>query len=421
MKKQSGNALVIVVVLLAVLIILVPGFVQFITSDTRNTVKSNNSTRAFQLAETALERGFQILIQSTTTLALVSSGTAVAGFNFDTVYSEPNMGDYQIRLTSQTATTILITGVGRAAVGGSIRGVRAEFARLGDISNSITAEGIVGMGGSTEVEWGSVLSRTAITTSGRNHPRFYSVGSITPQDGNGSAPPNTDSVQWWSYKSDLPPTPTLDMAYYQAQALADGATISACGSTFYKVGDVAFKGCENGGSPRTGTWFVTGNATFRPGSGGNIMDGVLIALGYVEIQGNGGSTRNMTVPVPPKAWKEYGNDWNFYRSNFDGAAPASYAAAVAADYSASTNKALSNILFSGLFYAGGGLQFTGSGNSSVYAVAIVQGAPALGSNHTFYFNPDAAAAAKTTNRSIQRISWRDVGCSWDSGNTVVCP
>ncbi|MBL8023169.1 MAG: hypothetical protein JNK54_02650 [Elusimicrobia bacterium] len=421
MKKPTGNALVMVVVILAVLMILVPGFVQFITSDTRLTVKANNSTRAFQLAESALERGFQTLTMSTATLALVSSGTAVAGYNFDVTYSEPNVGEYQIRLASQTASTILITGVGRTTADGAVRAVRAEYARLGDLNNSITAEGIVGMGGSTEVEWGSVLSRTGIATSGRNHPRFYSVGSVTPQDGNGSAPPNTDNVQWWSYKTDLPPNPTLDLPYYQVQSQADGATISACGSTFYKVGDSSFKGCKNGGSPQTGTWFVTGNASFKPGSGGNIMEGVLIALGYVEIQGNGGSSRTMTVPVPPKAWKEYGNDWNYYRSNFDGAAPGSYAAAVAADYTASTTKTIDNILFSGLFYAGGGLQFTGSGNSSVYAAAIVQGAPALGSNHTFYFNPDAAVAAKTTNRSIQRISWRDVACTWETGSNAACP
>lgn len=410
----------IVVVLLAVLLVLVPGMIQFVTSDSRMSVKAGGSTRAFQMAETGLERGFQTLIQSTSTLAAISSGTAVAGYNFDVTYTEPGVGEYQIRLASQTSTTILITGVGRPIGGREVRGVRAEYARVGDITNAITAEGLVGMGGSTEVEWASVLSRTAITTAGRNHPRFYSIGSITPQDGNGSAPPNSDSVQWWSYKTDLPPNPTLDMVYYQTQAQAGGATSSACGSTFYKVGNVTFKGCNSGASPTTGTWFVTGNATFQAGAGGNMMEGVLIALGYVQIQGNGGSSRNMTVPVPPKAWREYGNDWAYYKSNFDGAAPASYAAAVTADYSSTANANISNILFNGLFYAGGGLQFSGSGNAAVYAAAIVQGAPSLGSNLTFYFNPNAAAAAKTTNQSVQRISWRDVGCSWSSGNAV-CP
>lgn len=420
MNNKKGNVLVIVVVLLAVLLILVPGMIQFVTSDARMSVKAGGNTRAFQMAETALERGFQTLIQSTTTLAQVSSGTVVAGYNFDVTYTEPGMGEYQIRFASQTATTILVTGVGRPIGGSEIRGVRAEFARVGDVTNAITAEGLVGMGGSTEVEWASILSRTAINTAGRAHPRFYSVGNISPQDVNGVTPPNTDNVQWWSYKTDLPPTPTLDMPYYQAQAQAGGATSSDCGSTFYKVGNVTFKGCNSGASPTVGTWFVTGNATFQAGAGGNMMEGVLIALGYVEIQGNGGSSRTMTVPVPPKAWKEYGNDWAYYKSNFDGAAPASYAAAAAADYSAGVNTNISNILFSGLFYAGGGLQFTGSGNSAVYGAAIVQGAPALGSNHTFYFNPNAAAAAKTSNRSLQRISWRDVGCSW-SGASAVCP
>lgn len=419
MNNNRGNALVIVIVLLGVLIILVPGMIQFVTSDARMSVKAGGNTRAFQMAETALERGFQSLLLSSTTLALASSGTVVAGYNFDVTYTEPGMGEYQIKFSSKTATTLLVTGVGRPLSGGEVRGVQAEYARVGDVTNAITAEGLVGMGGSTEVEWASVLSRTAITTAGRAHPRFYSVGNITPQDVNGVTPPNSDSVQWWSYKTDLPPNPTLDMPYYQALAQAGGATAAACGGTFYKVGNVTFRGC-NAGAPTVGTWFVTGNATFQAGMGGNMMEGVLIALGFVEIQGNGGSSRTMTVPVPPQAWKEYGNDWAFYRTNFDGAAPATYAAAVAADYTSGASATISNILFSGLFYAGGGLQFTGSGNSAVYGAAIVQGAPSLGSNHTFYFNPNAAAAAKTTNRSLQRISWKDVNCHW-SGASAVCP
>jgi hypothetical protein len=52
------------------------------------------------LAESALDRGYQELILSTTNWATVTAGTPVPGFNFDTTYTSPEGGEYRIRFSS---------------------------------------------------------------------------------------------------------------------------------------------------------------------------------------------------------------------------------------------------------------------------------------------------------------------------------
>ncbi len=221
----------------------------------------------------------------------------------------------------------------------------------------------------------------------------------------------------------MPAMPTLDLNYYKGVAHAAGAAPGGCGSgTYYSTSDINFKGCNGGGAGVTGTFYTTTNVQFQAGSGGNIINGVVIALGIVDIQGNGGATRNMTVPVPSKAWKEYRNDWANFKTTFDGGAPATYAAAVAADYSTpiTTTYAMSGVLVNGIIYSGGNFQDTGSGNSAFYGVAIVGGAPSIGSTSDFYFNPAATTLARTATQAPQRVAWQDVACNW-SGANATCP
>jgi hypothetical protein len=370
------------------------------------------------LAELGLERGYQQLVLTTSTFVSVTSGTAVAGFNFDTTYSDPAGGEYQIRLSSGASGTVYVTAVGRNRGGTEIRAIKTRYSGSGVLDNSIYSEGSVSVAASGNVEWAAIVSHSAITTTS-NHPRLYSTSSIS-KDANGATPPNTDNIQWWSFQSNLPPMPSIDLVYYQGLAAAAGAAPAGCGGAYHLTGDRIMKGCNGGGAGVTGTFYTTGYLQFKAGSGGNIINGNVVTLGYVDVSGNGGATRSMNVPVPPKAWKEYGNDWAFYKATYDAAAPATYAAAVAADYTSAANKTINDVIVNGLIYAGGNFQDTGSGNANFYGVAIVGNAPSIGSNSTFYFNPTLVTAVRTLAQRPQRISWTDVSCTW-SGASAVCP
>jgi hypothetical protein len=65
------------------------------------------------------------------------------------------------------------------------------------------------------------------------------------------------------------------------------------------------------------------------------------------MDGNGGSFKSLSVPIPPDAWREYGEAtgtaWAHYQA-MDPSAPATYAAAEAADYVATGNYTINDLL-----------------------------------------------------------------------------
>lgn len=418
MKNKRGQVLLAGIVLLLGLSVLIPVLIQFVQSESRQTVKSQKNTLAFHLAELGLERGYQQLILTTSTWVTVSSGGVITGFNFDSTYTDPiSGGEYQIRLSSATGTAVYVTAVGRDAAKREIRAIKAMFSGSGNLTNVVYSGDQVSVSGSSNVEWGPVMARNDI--SGANaHPRYYSTGKVDPFD---TAPglPNTDNVQWWSYYANVPQMPNIDLNYYKGQAQAAGATTAGCGGTFYKVGNIDFQGCIGAGPTfMTGTWYMTGNGTFKAGGSGNGIQGNVIMLGNLEMQGNGGRTMSMNVPLPPEAWKEYGNDWAYYKGTWDPTAPATYAAAVAASYTASRVVNITNILIDGLMYAGGNYQATGAGNAAYRGVVVCAAQPTFGANITLYYNPTVSYTS-TTN-VVQRSSWQDVKCTWATAGNAVC-
>ena len=415
MKNKRGQVLLAGVVLLLGLSLLIPVLIQFVQNESRMTLKVQKNTQAFHLAELALERGYQQLILTTSTWVTVSSGGVAAGFNFDTTYTDPSGGEYQIRLSSSTGSGIFITAVARDKDRKEVRAVRGMFTGSGNLSNVIYSGDQISVSGSSNIEWGPVMARNDISGA-LSHPRYYSTGKVDPFD---TAPglPNTDNVQWWSYYANVPQMPNIDLNYYKNQAIAAGATTAGCGGTFYKVGTIDFQGCIGPGpSFKTGTWYMTGNGTFKSAAPGNGIQGTVIMLGNLEMQGNGGRTMSMNVPLPPQAWKEYANDWAYYLATWDPTAPATYAAAVAANYLASGNRNITNILIDGLMYTGGNYQATGAGNAAYRGAVICVAQPSLGSNITIYFNP--ALSYQSTTNVVQRTAWQEARCTWDVGNAV---
>lgn len=424
MNSKRGQVLLGAMVLLLALAVFVPILVQFVQTESRHMVKGEKNTQAFQLAEAAIERGYQNLILSTTTWAMASSGTVVTGFDFDQTYISPSGGEYQIGYSTGAGSSVYVTGVGRDRDRKEIRAIKAQYVGNGDLGNSIYSGGQVSVHGSANIEWGPVFSRTDITTGGAKWPRFYSTGKIDPLDTNPSVP-NSDNLQYWAYYSNMPNFPTIDLNYYKtkAQTLDSGGTPpAACGGNYYKVGNITFQGCDGGGAGQSGTWYMTGNGTLKAGGGGNYLIGEVIILGNLEMNGNGGSFKSLTVSIPPEAWQEYcessGVAWTHYQT-MDGSAPASCAAATAGSYEATGTYTITNVLVNGLMYQGGNYQATGSGNASFYGVVYCIAQPSLGANMTLWYQPNLSMV--TTSSLVQRVSWQDVVCTWDPSGNAVCP
>ncbi len=223
-KKEAGQVIIGAIVLLVVLTVMIPALVLFIQKESDWSVKAQRSTRAFQLAEAGIERGYQAMILSTTTLASVELGTPQLNYSFDHSYSDLPGGQYEINIVgSPAAQTITITGVGEDTAGKEVRAIQVVYATPGAYPAAIYAINSASITGNPNVEWGPVASPGPITTdASHTFPRYYSGGDITPFDANAGTPPNTDNLQWWSYYP-LPPAPSIDLASYKSARRARDA------------------------------------------------------------------------------------------------------------------------------------------------------------------------------------------------------
>ena len=83
MKSRSGQVLIGVLLLLMVLMIIVPAMVVYVQHEAKWSGKESETTNAFQLAEAAVDRGYQKVTESTTTWQSFQSGTQTAGYHLD--------------------------------------------------------------------------------------------------------------------------------------------------------------------------------------------------------------------------------------------------------------------------------------------------------------------------------------------------
>ena len=71
MRKDKGQVLVGVIVFLLVLAVIVPAMVLYVQNEARWSVKQQQNTNAFQLAEAAIDIGYQKVTESTSTWASI--------------------------------------------------------------------------------------------------------------------------------------------------------------------------------------------------------------------------------------------------------------------------------------------------------------------------------------------------------------
>lgn len=418
-NNRSGQmAITMVISILLFLLLMFPVMNLFVRNEGRWSVKEKKSTAAFHLAEAGVDRACWKMLENSDMWVITGTGT-IAGYNFDQVYTDLGGGSYAIRISSDPTNPDrrIIDAVGKETTSSQLRRIRLYLENTDTSMNfAVRSENEAELeGGNSQVEWGPVVSRGEIDAQGRNYPRFYSAGHVSPQDG-GSNTAGTDNLYWWSYYS-VPSAPAINFSYYLSSAQASGA--SPCGGNYYTVGDRTFMGCHDKSGK---TYYVTGNVILKAGGGGNHIAGTIITLGNIQFSGNGGSANgadgSYNANLPSNAWKEYGANWAHYKT-FDPTAPATYADAVSAGYTA-VNKTypLSGVLVHGFLYARGEMELQGGGNGVFHGFVMTGDEFEMEtSNYTVYYDPVISAAARlsTGQVTIARKNWYEVKPEWPSG------
>ena len=429
MSQRRGQLLVGVLILMMVLAIIVPTMVTYLQNEAKWSVKQGQNSNAFQLAEAAVDRGYQKLTESTGTWKSLQQGNSFQHFRFDKAYGELPGGTYAIAITSgpdvEQATVI---GIGRDKNLKETRALRAVFANSLMGNAAIHANsGVTMTGSNVDVEWGSIMSPRTIDIGGKLHPSYYSassiiVGGVTygPNDSHCDSP----NCWWWkSYDPNVQSLSFIDFSSYESSAAASGATPSCYQgsgksktSLWYKtVGDV-----DGGCTDLEGkTFYVTGNWDNFDGK----IVGNVIVLGNLTFQ-NGALTTlsNYAATVPKTAWKNYCNDWAAYKDYEPSNAAVELIkpcfGSINSSYQASGATYTIGPAVKGFMYVGGNLSLpNGGGNSGIlHGAIVVNGAADVNTNAhgRIYYDNTVAANILVTRVVLTRYSWQDVVLEWPS-------
>jgi len=411
----KGQVLPLVLAILMILTVLVPLMVFYAQRDAAWSVKQAASTHAFHLAEAGVEKSYLYISQSTNTWIALMNGTAQTGYKFDTSYTDIDGGTYTVSITSGPGTQqVTVISVGRDKLKKEVRALKVIYGNSVFGSVAIYAGAGAQIGGGVNVEWGGIMSPYTIDAASRNHPQFWSASQIISKDTDPN-PPNCDSPncwQWHSYYPNIPPAPTIDFNQYRSSAAAN--TTGGCPAGGTPANSCYYSGSvSNWSYTTTGTVFIEGDLTAK--SPGMYHTGAMVVMGNFNLPNGRWGAGSATMTMPPDAWKQYGNDWSYYKTNFDASAPASfpgttgaYTTPAACNPSACTS---SKLAVNGMLYVGGNFNNGGGGggNSDIYGALYVVGSATqtAASGVTFYYNAGASTGLLTTTISLSRISWQD--------------
>lgn len=421
MRRSRGMVLPVVLVTLLIMLILVPAMVLYTQTEANWSQKQAANTTAFHMAEAGTEKAYLYVTQSTSTWESIMAGNAPVNYRFDRAYTDLAGGQYTISITSGPgAETVTIISVGRDARARETRAIKVVYSNSLYGATAIYAGRGVQIGGGVNVEWGAVMSPHTVDAAGRAHPQFWSASQITGFDTSPN-PPNCDGpncCQWHSYQANLPPSPVIDFDFYRSSAQANAAGgCPAGGTNCHYSGSVA-----NWNHATSGTIFIEGDLTVK--SPGMFHQGNLVVMGNINLPNGVWGRGTVTMSMPSDAWKQYCNDWTFYRDNFDDAAPATFPGLNSTSYTSPamcspTSCTSSKISVSGMLYVGGNFNNGGGGggNSDVYGVLYAVGSATQTANSPvdFYFNGEAASGVQSTTVNLTRVSWQDDTRGWPSG------
>lgn len=340
-RSQQGVALGMALAIIFVVLVLLPAIVIWIQQDTKMSVKDQKSALAFNLAEAGIDRGMWKLRSSTETFAVASSGTVIAGYDFDTVYSDISGGRYRIKFSSGPNTKeVTVLAEGRDLASQQVRAIRAVF-KNNPVPGGLITGGMVDWRNAFSAHWGPILAHGDITISDSNaaqdyFPRKYSRQVVSSnsssysRDTNGLDPPNTDNQEWWS-DYPVPELPVLNFESLENSAKATlTRNIVGCSKTLANGWDGGAwptncngSKCPAGGdhschfqntyrhplSQKNYVWYwdqsfsqvqFTGGSKATEGNG---LYGTVIVRGTLINQAEDGLTYTGTVPT--NAWQEY--------------------------------------------------------------------------------------------------------------------
>lgn len=223
MRKNSGNTLVVFVGILLVAMIFFPFVTQLLRTEAGRSVSHQQSTVAFQLAETAVAKGVAKLSESRKNWTDALSCVPIPRFRgWDSeAFTDVSGGSYKVAFSTPTGISgvVLVTGKGRDAASREVRVIVAGYSRVDpDVPALILNQGLSNVSPNIEVHWGSVKSYGDCYYSlTRSFPRLFSAG-LTTRDSN-PALPNNNTVDNWSYQTDLGSPPFPDFGYYKDKAI----------------------------------------------------------------------------------------------------------------------------------------------------------------------------------------------------------
>lgn len=342
MKKISnrrGQAMLAAVTVMGVVALIFITAIVYKNSVTQKaTVKSGKSSAAHEIANAAIQKGIWALNLNSGNWALLGNGGTLPGYNGDVIYTDMPGGSYKITISAgpNTATDRTITAYAKDnSSSPQYSGLRVVLSKSSAQFGAIMAPKI-DLQKPTKVHWGPIYAYDTLDLQkeSRNFfPRLYSKGKIRSIDTNPSLP-NTDGVQWWSYNFSpgVPAWPQIDLAYYKAQAQAQGR--------YYAKGDRE-KSVNHGDDDRLDNddrddddsytyqnvidtqpyvRFYDHGVKVKFKGGKNLLRGVIIAMDTVEFKDGPASVGDVnaayaaaglpnfyphTVQLPQNAWKEY--------------------------------------------------------------------------------------------------------------------
>ena len=428
MKNRKAQVLLGVIVLLVVLAIIIPTMVKYVQHEAKWSVKQGQNTNAFQLAEAAVDRGYQKIAESTSTWQAVKTGVVQAGFDFDTSYSDIEGGTYAIKLSSGPQSgEVTILAVGRDKMLRETRALKVVYSK-GDVNSAMYASGITVNGG-VVIQWGPMKSRGNITLTGASdveYPRKFAVGSIT---GWATTSPCTDNLENWAYNCSpgVPPPPDIDLDDYKEEAqrtkcstanpfkFPNGA--SPAGSCYWPA-NASFNGTT---MSSTGTVYVNGNLGINNG----FIWGNLIVTGNLSFNGTGagaytiptaGAPEPFTGGIPDEAWREYRKldtvdpDEYYGDNGFETLNP-TFEFQSGGGTPPLRSGIKTNPHMRGFTYCGGSLS---GGGGTVFRGVVYSptGISGLSGNVYVFYDDNVAEAIKTSTIYPTRISWLDSKQEW---------
>jgi hypothetical protein len=223
MKKNSGNTLVVFVGALLVAMIFLPFVTQLLRTEAKRSDGHQRSTVAFQLAETAVAKGVAKLSESRKNWTDALSGVPIPRFRgWDSeAFTDVSGGNYKVAFSTVSGMPgiVYVTGKGRDNASREIRVIVAGYSHVDpDTPALILNQGLASALPDIEVNWGAVKSYgDCFYSLTRSFPRLYSAG-LTTRDSN-PALPNNNTVDNWSYQTDMGSPPFPDFGYYKGKAM----------------------------------------------------------------------------------------------------------------------------------------------------------------------------------------------------------